>query len=98
MSGVRLPLRSLWFGDGLTSASTEESARNADTGMTGEYSCISKIWLHVCVHGHNPRFVQKHGAETGARAGGGQASASNRARCGARAITASRPAPAVGVE
>src|SRR6476659_541287 len=67
-----LPRRSLWLGDGLTSATTEESARNADTGMTGKYSCISKNRLHVSVHRHNPRFVQKHRVETSARAGRGQ--------------------------
>src|SRR5712692_7399664 len=31
MSGAAPSLRSLWFGDGLTSATTQESGRNSDT-------------------------------------------------------------------
>jgi len=30
MSGASPPLRSLWFGEGLTSATTEDSGRNSD--------------------------------------------------------------------
>ena len=71
MSGAPLPLRSLWFGDGLTSATTEDSARNADTGMTREYSCISKSWLDACAGGCDRRFAQKPRVETSAGARGG---------------------------
>src|SRR3982074_2941943 len=63
MSGPPLPLRSLWFGDGLTSATTEDSARNADTGMTREYSCILKSWFGVCAGGYHPAIC----AETPSR-------------------------------
>src|SRR5256885_16648386 len=34
MSGFILPLRSLWFGDARTSATTQESGRNSDTNRT----------------------------------------------------------------
>jgi hypothetical protein len=34
MSGNAPSVRSLWFGDGLTSATTQESGRNSDTSTT----------------------------------------------------------------
>src|SRR5262245_36943555 len=34
MSSLTASLRSLWFGDGLTSATTLESGRNSDTSVT----------------------------------------------------------------
>src|SRR5262245_24804529 len=34
MSGASPPLRSLWFGEGLTSATTEDSGRNSDATIT----------------------------------------------------------------
>jgi len=33
MSGSTLPLRSLWFGDGFTSATMQESGRSSDTSV-----------------------------------------------------------------
>src|SRR5262245_8495996 len=45
MSGASPPLRSLWFGEGLTSATTEDSGRNSDATIHAPDVCRSRLDL-----------------------------------------------------
>src|SRR5262249_62048017 len=47
MSGASVPMRSLWFGEGLTSATTEDSGRNSDATIRHRQdACRSRSHLH----------------------------------------------------
>src|SRR5262249_39835668 len=62
MSGAPPPLRSLWFGEGLTSATTEDSGRNSDATMRAPLGRLQEPLL-----AHDERLLASgagHCAET----------------------------------
>src|SRR5215813_9683390 len=46
MSGASPPLRSLWFGEGLTSATTEDSGRNSDATICAPRGRLQEPLVH----------------------------------------------------
>src|SRR5262249_28722939 len=46
MSGASPPLRSLWFGEGLTSATTEDSGRNSDATIRAPRGRLQEPLVH----------------------------------------------------
>ena len=81
--------RSPWFGDGLTSATTQESARNSDTGMTGAIHLHCDGWLRSAHPDGTRDCAETPMSRQGAGSGGMRAGA-NSAHCGCQAISPPR--------
>src|SRR5262249_27743812 len=81
MSGASPPLRSLWFGEGLTSATTEDSGRNSDATIHAPDVCRSRLDLRNTKSSSRQAaaIVQKQRCETSSPA---RARARPRSGCG----------------
>src|SRR5262245_39952323 len=79
MSGASPPLRSLWFGEGLTSATTEDSGRNSDATIHAPDVCRSRLDLRNTKSSSRQAatIVQKQRCETSSPARARAAVAAN---------------------
>src|SRR6516165_8807620 len=70
MSGAPPPLRSLWFGEGLTSATTEDSGRNSDATIRAPPDVCRSHFLHTTKGSSREEaaIVQKRRCETSSSA------------------------------
>src|SRR5215831_9957076 len=70
MSGAPPPLRSLWFGEGFTSATTEDSGRNSDTTIRAPPDVCRSHFLHTTKGSSREEaaIVQKRRCETSSSA------------------------------
>src|SRR5262249_31054759 len=72
MSGASPPLRSLWFGEGLTSATTEDSGRNSDATIRAPPGRLQELTFYLHTTKRSPQrevaIVQKQGCETSSSA------------------------------
>src|SRR5262245_45695602 len=72
MSGASPPLRSLWFGEGLTSATTEDSGRNSDATIRAPPGRLQEPTFYLHTTKRSPQreaaIVQKRGCETSSTA------------------------------
>src|SRR5260370_24182688 len=63
MSGKAPSLRSLWFGDGLTSATTQESGRNSDTSTAIRETPSARVCQRADVTNANGRASRRDAAD-----------------------------------
>src|SRR5262249_5834049 len=91
MSGAPPPLRSLWFGEGLTSATTEDSGPNSDATIRAPPGRLQEPTFYLHTTKRSPQregaIVQKQGCET-------SSSARPRSGCGeSPGVVAGEPHP-----